>query len=312
VNVWSEGRAVNYNEGYITADGLADSSAGYARFGSATVGWNKGLSGNHTCTTCHGAIIFPRTPFMGPKVINRFEGLRWASNDGTGVAEVVVSVTDPNDDMVGGSVTIDTSSLGGGTEAMVDNGDGTYSYQIPIPLNTPDRSYAVPITAIDAAGNVGTNISSSVFVESGPSNIYLDNADVIHTNSDNWLRDIVSADAYRGSYITTWNFRQSEESELTATWKPQIETAGSYNVYAWLQQGTIWNQDAVYTVTHNGGATAVAINQNTGAADGGWTLLGTFPFDGGDMAAITLSGANFALHRQLYVDALKLEPVPVP
>ncbi|MDH3974259.1 MAG: hypothetical protein OEV42_08270 [Deltaproteobacteria bacterium] len=312
VNGWSEGRAINYNEGYITADGLAESTAGYARFGSATVGWNKGVSTNHICNTCHGAFLYPRTPFMGPKVINRFEERRWALNDGAGVADIVVSVTDPDDDMAGGSVTIDTSSLGGGSaEVMTDNGGGTYGYQLPIPLDTPDRSYAVPITAIDAAGNVGTNISSPVFVTSMDDNIYLDNVDVIHSYSDNWLRDIVSGSAYRGSYITTWNHQHvADESLLTATWKPSIENAGNYKVYAWLQQSTIWNQNAVYTVQHSGGETPVAINQNTGATGGGWLLIGTFPFDAGDTASIILSGSEFGLHRQLYVDAVKLEPVP--
>jgi len=312
VNGWSEGRAINYNEGYITADTLAESTAGYARFGTTAVGWNKGLGSNHVCNTCHGGFIYPRTPFMGPKVINRFEGLRWALNDGAGVADVIVSVTDPDGDMAGGSVTIDASSLGGGSaEAMTDNGDGTYGYQLSIPLDTPDRSYAVPITAIDAAGNVGVNISSPVFVTSTDDNIYLDNADVIHADSDNWLRDIASGSAYRGSYITTWNHRHNpDESALTATWKPQIEAAGDYNVYAWLQQSTIWNENAVYTVQHSGGETPVAINQRTGASGGDWMLIGTFHFDGGDTASITLSGSGYGLHHQLYVDAVKLEPVP--
>lgn len=310
LNRWSEGRAINYNEGYIAADGLADSTAGYVRFGSATVGGNKSLGANKTCTTCHGAFLYPRTPFMGPKVINRFEEKRWVLNDGAGVADIVVSVTDPDSNMAGGSVTIDTSSLGGsGSVPMVDNADGTYSYQLPIPVGTPDRSYVVPITTIDAAGNVGTNMSSSVFVKSSASTIYLDNSDVIHSYSDNWLRDIASDSAYRGSYIATWNHRHvADESLLTATWKSQIETAGNYKVYAWLQQRTIWNQNAVYTVQHSGGETPVAINQNTGTTGGGWTLIGTFPFDAGSTASITLNGSDYGLHRQLYVDAVKLEP----
>jgi len=314
VNRWSEGRAINYNEGYMTADGLADSTAGYARFGSATVGWNKGVGGNKICNTCHGAFIYPRTPFMGPKVINRFEERRWVLNDGAGIADVVVSVTDPDGDMAGGSVTIDVSSFGGGgAEVMTNNGDGTYSYQLPIPLGMPDRSYALPITAIDAAGNVGTNISSPVFVKSSANNIYLDNIDAIHSFSDNWLRDIPSGNAYRGSYITTWNHRHvADESLVTATWKSPIKIAGNYNVYAWLQKSTIWNQEAVYTIQHSGGETPVAINQNTGATGGGWLLIGTFPFDAGDAASVSLTGANFGLHRQLYVDAVKLELILEP
>jgi len=312
LNRWSGGRAINYNEGYITADSLADSTAGYARFGSATVGWNKGVATNHICNTCHGAFLYPRTPFMGPKVINRFEERRWVLNDGASVAEVVVSVTDPDGDMAGGSVTIDASSLGGGSaEVMTDNGDGTYSHQFTIPHGMTDKSYAVPITATDSAGNVGTNMSSPVFVKSTANTVYLDNIDVIHSYSDNWLRDILHGDAYRGSYITTWNHRRLEdESLLTATWKSPIKNAGNYKVYAWLYRSTIFNQEAVYTVQHSGGETPVAINQSTGATGGDWKLIGTFHFDAGDTASITLRGSDFRLHRQLYVDAVKLEPVP--
>jgi len=314
-DVWADGRAINYFEKYVEANDLADSTGSYVRFGQQLPGYGKSVAGNNTCVaSCHGAIPYERTPFLGPKVINRFEGLRWASNDGTGVADVIVSVTDPDGDMAGGSVTIDVSSFGGsGAEAMTDNGDGTYSYQLPIPLGTADQSYALPITAIDAAGNVGANVSSSVFVTSATNNIYLDNVDVIHSDAGNWLRDILSGAAYRGSYITTWNHRNNpDESALTATWKPQIENAGDYNVYAWLQQSTIWNENAVYTVQHSGGETPVAINQRTGASGGDWMLIGTFTFDAGDTASITLSGSGFGLHHQLYVDAVKLEPVPTP
>lgn len=310
-NAWSEGKAINYNEGFITAGSLEDSTAGYVRFGSATVGWNKGLGGNYVCDTCHGAIIYQREPYMGPKVINRFEDRRWALNDGNGTAEVVVSVVDPNDDMFGGTVTIDATALGGGyAEAMTDNGDNTYSYLVDIPFGVDDVSYALPITAVDAAGNVGSNLNASVFVTNAADTIYLDNADTSQVHPDTWGRDNLSMASYRGSYMSTYNFKSVPEYEIASTWETSVEKTGSYAIYVWLQASSIFNTDAVYTVEDSNGVSNIAINQNTGPSGGGWVYVGTYDYEAGAKATITLSGANYALHNQLYVDALKLELVP--
>ena len=231
----SEARAL-YNEERFKLDvTLAESTAGYVRF-NPEGGNNIQVHQNKACNNCHGRYAYPRTPFMGPKVINRFEEKRWVLNNGTVIADIVVSVTDPDGDMTGGSVNIDTSSLGGGSSiAMTNNGDGTFSYQLTIVPGTLDKAYNLPITATDNAGNVGTG-TSSVFVKSSVDSIYLDNIDAVHTSADNWERPPANVNAYNGSYTSTRNFIQfpDADSGLTATWTTPIKKTGRYKIYAWL------------------------------------------------------------------------------
>ena len=161
---WAD-KVLNNEERYVQNLTLAESTAGYVRFNTIDGGTNRSVTENKVCNNCHGARAYFRTPFTGPKVINRFEEKRWVQNDGSGIADIVVSVTDPDGDMAGGSVNIDVSSLGGGASiTMANNGDGTFSYQIAIAPGTFDKAYNLPITATDGAGNVGTG-TSSVFVK---------------------------------------------------------------------------------------------------------------------------------------------------
>ncbi len=228
---WSDlavARALTNEERFELDVPFAESTSGYLRF-NVRGGAGSNIAYNKVCANCHGRYAYPRTPFMGPKVINRFEERRWVLNDGTGVADIVVSVTDPDGDMAGGSVNIDVSSLGGGASvAMTNNGDGTYSYQVAVALDTFDKAYKLPITATDMAGNVGTG-TSSVFVKSSVDSIYLDNIDAVHTSADNWKRALASANAYNSDSIWAVNYTQYAEAEsaLTATWTTTIKKTGS-------------------------------------------------------------------------------------
>lgn len=305
---WADGRVLWNQERFILDVSLEESTAGWVRF-NPDGGHNHSTVLNYVCNNCHGAIIYERDPFLGPKIIDRYEDRRWVLNDGNGVADVTVSVVDPNDDMVGGSVTIDLSAFGGGTEAMTNNGDGTYSYQLPIALDEEDRSYELPITAVDMAGNVGTG-SVTVYVMDTAGAVYLDNEDVIKTYSENWSRYEQRSDAYSGSYFYSMNAQAIPDGDLTATWKPVLDSAGTYEVYVWLNNMTTVIEDATYEVTHSGGATVVYVDQRTGPAGGGWVSLGSFDFDQGE-TSVVLSG-NVIGPKRLYVDAIKLVPVSAP
>src|SRR5207244_13230406 len=78
-------------------------------------------------------------------------------------------------------------------------------------------------------------------------------------------------DAYGGSSL------QTTASGATATWRPLLLGAGSYEVQAWW--GHIASADSVaqYTVKSSDGLTTVTLNQSAG--DSGWVSLGTFNFN---------------------------------
>ena len=60
----------------------------------------------------------------------------------------------------------------------------------------------------------------------------------------------------------------------SATWTPTIPVAKAYRVYARWTAHPNWATNVQYTVTHAGGDTVVAVNQQQNS--GAWTLLGTF------------------------------------
>lgn len=66
----------------------------------------------------------------------------------------------------------------------------------------------------------------------------------------------------------------------SATWMPNLPSAGSYSVY--ISYATCPNSvpDAKYTVYHRGGKTQFSVNQQIGG--GTWVYLGTFEFDAGE------------------------------
>jgi RHS repeat-associated protein len=67
-----------------------------------------------------------------------------------------------------------------------------------------------------------------------------------------------------------------------ATWEiagSQLPQTGSYKVYAKWPASSANATDATYTVSYQGGATAVTVNQRVNG--GQWNLLGSFPFNAG-------------------------------
>jgi len=90
----------------------------------------------------------------------------------------------------------------------------------------------------------------------------------------------------------------------SATWTPNVAQAGTYEVYARWTQHANRATNATYAVTHAGGTTAVAVNQQ---ANGGiWNLLGTFSLSPGAAHKVTLTDRA---NGYVIADALKLVPV---
>ena len=88
-----------------------------------------------------------------------------------------------------------------------------------------------------------------------------------------------------------------------ATWTLPVSESGSYRVYAKWPAAPENATDAVYTVTHDGGDTAVTMNQRVNG--GQWNLLGTFPLSPGSGAKVTLSDAAGG---RVVADAVRFVP----
>ena len=85
-------------------------------------------------------------------------------------------------------------------------------------------------------------------------------------------------------------YRVSPTALREATWPVSVTTSGLYRLYARWPARTDNAIDAVYTVHHAGGASAVTVNQRTGGS--GWNLLGTFSLTGGAAHKVVLTSAT--------------------
>ncbi len=88
----------------------------------------------------------------------------------------------------------------------------------------------------------------------------------------------------------------------TAAWTVSVASTGSYKLYAKWPASTAHATDAVYTVSYQGGSTAVTANQRVNG--GQWNLLGTFAFNAGSSYKVELS--DQATQGKVAADAIYL------
>ncbi len=72
----------------------------------------------------------------------------------------------------------------------------------------------------------------------------------------------------------------------TATWRPNIPSADTYDVYAWWTWGGNRASNAPYRVYYDGGSQTIRVNQKS--STGNWNYLGTFPFASGTSGYVVL------------------------
>lgn len=98
--------------------------------------------------------------------------------------------------------------------------------------------------------------------------------------------------AYPGYYGTTYRYVSQNPTSTTrsATWRPNIDTAGNYEVFTWYVAGSNRSTSAQYIVQYNGGTSVVWVNQRTNGSQ--WVSLGIYPFAQGTGGSLTLT--NFA------------------
>ena len=103
------------------------------------------------------------------------------------------------------------------------------------------------------------------------------------TWSANWTLSTGSTQKYGADY----RWRATAAVSDAFTWRPNLLTAGNYEVYAWWTTGSNRSTTAPYVVYYDGGNTTVRVNQQ--AAGGQWNSLGTYPFAAGTNGNVKLS-----------------------
>jgi hypothetical protein len=90
-----------------------------------------------------------------------------------------------------------------------------------------------------------------------------------------------------GGYNGDYRWHEAGTGLSTATWTPDIDSAGTYNVYGWWKASSNRATDAPYTIYYDGGSETVDVNQQLN--DSQWNLLGTYSFAAGQSGYVVLS-----------------------
>lgn len=137
-------------------------------------------------------------------------------------------------------------------------------------------------------GSTGTVISADAvrFLRVGdiiPQDIVVDNSDSAVTLSSNWFPS-TSVAGYLGS---NYHARATQSISDSAKYNVTLPTSGTYKVEARWTTGSNRATATPYVITHNGGNTTVAVNQQQN--NGTWVNLGNYSFNAGTAQRVQVS-----------------------
>jgi len=117
-----------------------------------------------------------------------------------------------------------------------------------------------------------------------------------------WTTTLASGTGYAGTDYR-WTKTTGGSPTATAVWTATLPTDGEYAVYVWYRQGTNRARDARYTIYHAGGQTEVVVDQQVHGNT--WHYLGTYGFQGGEVATVTLSNLSAYPGTVVVADAVR-------
>jgi len=202
---------------------------------------------------------------------------------------------------------IRTSAVGSGSVRLTPNQPGY----------APNSS--VTIAGIPAAGSVFTNWSGDIdgtlnpltFVvtnslsvtgnfAASPYDLILDNAQALYTGI--WTLGTTAAGRYGADY--RYIFTTDGPATATATYRPVIDVAGSYDVFIWYPQGSNRATNAPWVVSYPGGSVTSLVNQTTGG--GGWLqIAGGKYFAAGTSGYVQLANNTGSSGKVVIADAVR-------
>lgn len=162
----------------------------------------------------------------------------------------------------------------------------------PAPMAAPTAPAAPVAAAAPAAASASSN------------EIIIDNSDPGFTSTGDWTSAAGGDDFKDGT--TYASATSAGDAANTATWTPDIKTAGIYDVYEW--HGDDPNSDHAtneeFTVKSGDGTKTIPVNLqiNTGQ----WNLLGAFQFAAGEEGNVSVSSSNAS--GNVLADAVKFVP----
>jgi hypothetical protein len=169
----------------------------------------------------------------------------------------------------------------------------------------PEAAETAPMTA--PAAPAAPAPAAAPAVASTPASadeIIIDNGDPSFASSGNWIEASGGNDFKDGNVYASAT--SAADAANTATWTPDLKTAGTYDVYEW--HGDDPNSDhatkAPFTVKSDEGTKTIMVNLQTNS--GKWNLLGTFNFAAGNGGNVSLTSKG--TDGNVIADAVKFVP----
>jgi len=162
-----------------------------------------------------------------------------------------------------------------------------------------NTTYTYEVSAYDGALNESDKSAPAVVTTPAQTEYIIDNP--LATFTGTWFTGTSSVDKWG----TDYRYISTQSSETgTATWTPNLDTAGNYDVYCWYPQGSNRTTAAPYTVYWDGGSQTVTMNQQ---ANGGvWNLLvAGKPFLAGTGGYVKLGNATGEASLVVMADAIR-------
>ena len=153
---------------------------------------------------------------------------------------------------------------------------------IPVPDLANNVAHTLQVRAVDLAGN--ESAPATVPVTPLPMT-FVGVTDTGYTETGAWAPSSVPG------WLTSAT-RASNGVGKTAEWRPNLPSAGSYDVYAWVPNHANSTAAARYVVTHSTGSTPMDIDQRSGGNQ--WILLGRYQFTAGTTGHVTISNPSGA------------------
>ena len=163
-------------------------------------------------------------------------------------------------------------------------------------------NYLAPSQFVRAHGSKRREDTPGIII--APADTPADQGAFTRSESPNWFNSLYG---WNGTSLYTYASASEEE---WAEWAPKLAAGGRYEVQAWVPSFHATTQNARYRVTHTGGQTEVAVNQNN--VYDAWVSLGTFDFEPSS-ARVRLSdntGEADSARLEVAFDAVRWLPVP--
>jgi type IV pilus assembly protein PilY1 len=278
-------------------------------------------------------VNFAKTPAMGTgsSISTDFEAADWdAEFDGNGITPWQLTTSEAH----GGSYSVRVSE---GNEGYLTSDDFDASDATAIKVDFWFRKDQIEDGEFRLYYYDGTNYDLIVDLESGysddewhhyqhtttDSQYFVSNFRIrfegitSNTTEWSWVDDVTIFKQLPGAYWD-WATYSGEhywwtaaDGTYSATWTPDLPSAGEYEVQARWHADATHSTSVEYTINHAGGSPAT-VTKNQQLLDGQWVTLGTWEFHSGTSCSVVLNHTRSGANDIACADAVRFLPVNRP